>query len=396
VEQLFIKNRILLSNLNPLFRRGLLDKIAWNERLIGIKGARGIGKTTLILQRIKENFAFSDECLYVNMDDLNFPYSNLVELADVFSKNGGRYLFIDEIHKQNLWIQQLKNIYDTYQQLNIVFTGSSILELDNSKADLSRRAVMYNMRGLSFREYLELESSYKFECISLNEIITNHEKISAEIVSKCKPLKYFLQYLKYGYFPYYLQNKETYLIKLSEVINQIIEFDLPYIADLDMEHVSKIKRFLYLLSQYVPVKPNISNLSAQMQMSRATVSNYLHYLNKADILLSLYPSDHQMKSIAKPEKILLHHPNLNFALSSQVNTGSIRESFFVNQLSGQHEVKIPKHGDFIIDNQFVFEIGGKSKTFGQIKDIGNSFLAIDDIEFGIKNKIPLWLFGFLY
>jgi len=306
-------------------------------------------------------------------------------------------LFIDEIHKQENWIIQLKNIYDLHPDLQVVFTGSSILELDNSKADLSRRAVLYTMQGLSFREFLQIETKWSFKKYSLAEIIVNHENISFEIMQKLKPLQYFKNYIRYGYYPYYLQNIETYSIKLSELINQVIEFDLRYLANIDIEHYAKLKRFLYLLSQYVPVKPNISDLSAKMGMSRATISKYIHYLEKADILTILYSSDKKFKALSKPEKVLLHHPNLYFALSSdKTNLGSVRETFFINQLLYQHTVEIASFGDFMVDDKYTFEIGGKKKSYKQIANIKDSYIIADDIEIGFKNKIPLWLIGFLY
>ncbi|MEA3452284.1 MAG: AAA family ATPase [Bacteroidota bacterium] len=397
MEQLVKKHRILLANLKFSFRRKLIDQISWKERMIGIKGSRGVGKTTMILQYIKEKYQISEECLYVNLDDLNFPFKNLIELAEKFTQTGGKILFIDEIHKQSNWIVQLKNIYDFFPNLKIVFTGSSILELDHSKADLSRRVVMYNMQGLSFREFLQIETEKDFSEYNLSEIVENHEQICFDVVSKIKPLKYFSKYIRYGYYPFYLQNIETYSIKLSELINLIVEHDLSYITNIDVEHFTKIKRFLYLLSHYVPVKPNISSLASEMGMSRTTIINYIHYLQKADVLSVIYSSDKKFKSMSKPEKVLLHHPNLYFAINSEnANIGSIRETFFANQMSYNHTIEIPQKGDFFVNNKYTFEVGGKNKSYKQIADIENSYIVADDIEIGLKNKIPLWLFGFLY
>jgi len=397
MKLLIEKHRRLVTNLNTKFRRNLLEEIAWNERMLGIKGARGVGKTTLILQYIKERFKISSECLYVSIDDLNFPFDNLIQLADEFSKIGGKFLFIDEIHRQPNWIIQLKNIYDFYPELKIVFTGSSILEIDNSKADLSRRAILYNMQGLSFREFIEIETNQTFPILSIEDILKNHENICYEILQKIKPFKYFEKYLKYGYYPYYFENRETYDIRLTQLINQVLEYDLLYLANIDKEHYFKIKRFLQILSRYIPFKPNISKLAAEMQMSRASVSNYIYYLQKADVIMTLYHDNKKLKSLQKPEKILLHHPNYYFALArGNEEKGSIREVFFVNQLRYKHEIELSKKGDFLIDKKYLFEIGGKNKTFHQIANIENSFIAADDIEIGIGNKIPLWLFGFLY
>lgn len=397
MEQLVKKHKVLISNLQVSFRHNLIDNIEWQERLVGIKGARGVGKTTLILQYISENYELSSKCLYVNMEDINFPYKNIVELAEEFEKQGGKMLFIDEIHKQKDWVIQLKNIYDFLPGLKVVFTGSSILELDHSKADLSRRAVLYTMQGLSFREFLQIENNISLPVFSLEDIVKKHDEIVFSVFKEVKPLSFFKEYLQLGYFPFYLQNKVTYTIKLSELINQVIDYDLAYFINTDIEHLQKLKRFLYLLSKYVPVKPNISKLAAEMQISRSTISNYIIYLERAAILKRLFDKGSRFKTLAKPNKLLLDNPNLAFALSSEnQNIGSLRETFFVNQLSYKHRVELSDKGDFIIDEKYTFEVGGKSKDYSQIANIENSYLASAGIEIGYKNKIPLWLFGFLY
>lgn len=397
METLISHHRQLLTNLRASFRRGLLDKIHWNERMVGIKGARGVGKTTLCLQRIKEQFGIDKSCLYVSMDNVLFPYKNLLQLAQEFTQKGGTHLFIDEIHKYPNWIAELKNIYDLYPDLHVVFTGSSVLQLDNSKADLSRRAVMYAMPGLSFREFLEIETQKDFPAYSLSELLSQHEEIAYRIAAKIKPLKYFEHYLRYGYYPYYLQNTETYAIKLSQLINQVIENDLPLLARIEQEQISKLKRLLNLMSQYVPFKPNVSKIGESMQLSRQTITNYLHLLAKAGLLQMVYSDRHKVSSLAKPEKLFLQHPNYYYALNeTNANKGSIRETFFVNQIAQKHRIETAQKGDFKVDEHLIFEIGGKSKTFAQIANLKNAYLTIDDTEIGINNKIPLWLFGFLY
>jgi len=397
MEQLILRHRQLLANLQISFSRNLINQIHWNERLTGIKGARGAGKSTLCLQYIKQTYGIDSSCLYVSMDDVSFPYSDLLQLAQTFSMTGGKHLFIDEIHKYPNWVSELKNIYDLYPQLRIVFTGSSVLQLDHSKADLSRRAVMYNLHGLSFREFLEIETGKKFKTYTLQEILYGHENIVYQIVTEIKPLQFFSKYLRYGYYPYYLQNIETYPIKLSQLINQVIETDLPQLARIEFEHINKLKRFLFLLSQYVPFKPNVTKLGEIMQLSRQTITNYIHLLAKAGLISMYYSEQHKISSISKPEKLFLQHPNFYYALGGEkTNIGNIRETFFVNQLSVKNTVETSEIGDFKIDQTYLFEIGGKDKGFKQIANIENSFLAIDDTEFGIGNKIPLWLFGFLY
>jgi len=397
MEQLILRYRLSLANLKTSFRRKLMDKIQWKERLIGIKGARGVGKTTFCLQYIKEVYGLDTACLYVSMDDVAFPFESLLELAEAFTMRGGTHLFIDEIHKYPNWIAELKNIYDQYPQLQIVFTGSSVLQLDNSVADLSRRAVMYIMNGLSFREFLEIETGKNFQSYSLNEILSAHETIAFEIISRIKPLKYFNDYLRYGYYPYYLQNTETYAIKLSQLINQVIETDLPQLARIEFEQISKLKRFLFLLSQYVPFKPNVTKLGETMQLSRQTITNYLHLLAKAGLLKLVYSEQHKLSSLAKPEKLFLQHPNYYYALGGEnINVGSIRETFFVNQLCVNELVENSSIGDFLVNRKFLFEIGGKSKRYNQIAGEINSYIVVDETEIGLANKIPLWLFGFLY
>jgi len=292
---------------------------------------------------------------------------------------------------------QLKNIYDMFPDLHIVFTGSSILYLDHSKADLSRRTILYNMQGLSFREFIQIETSQQFRSFSLEEVVGNHRDICFDIASKTKPLKYFSNYLKFGYYPYYLENQETYFIKLSGLINQSIEYDLPYLVNIDLASMGKIKRFIYYLCQNVPFKPNFSKIGSVMECSRQTIANYIQYLSKCDILAIVHDEDKSMKTISKPEKLLLHHPNFYYAIcGEQMNTGSLRETFFVNQLSHSHNIQIARQGDYLINGKYSFEIGGKNKTFRQLANIPDSYIAIDDVEFGIDNKIPSWLFGFLY
>lgn len=396
MESLITKHRQLLANLKVSFRRLFIDQIHWNERLLGIKGARGVGKTTLCLQYIAENYGIAPECLYVSMDNVFFPFSSLYELAEKFYQRGGKHLFIDEIHKYARWIPELKNIYDAFPDLKVVFTGSLLLQLDHSIADLSRRAIIQTLNGLSFREFIEIETGKKLKTYSLSEILNSHETIAFDLLAQLKPLQFFEDYLQFGYYPYYLQNKETYSIKLSQMIAQVIETDLPILARIELEQINKLKRLLYLLSESVPFKPNLTKIGELMQLSRQTVSNYIHLLSKAGVLKLLYSEQHKLSSLAKPEKLFLQHPNYYYALSSKNrNKGSIRETFFVNQLSVANQVETSEIGDFKVNNEFLFEIGGKTKGFGQIAKHEKSFLVLDDIEIGIANKIPLWLFGFL-
>jgi len=397
IEQLFKKHIKILLNLKTSFRSNLHNHINWDERLTGIKGARGVGKTTLMLQHIKELYGTDRSCLYVNLDDIAHPFETLVELAEAFEKTGGKHLFIDEIHKYPNWLQELKNIYDGFSDLKVVFTGSSILNILKGKADLSRRAVVYHMQGLSFREFLQNETEINLESYTLTQIIANHEKYASKIIEKVKPFKYFDNYLRYGYYPYYLESVDNYSLKLSNTINLMIETDMPLLLNIDIQYINKLKRFLNLLSSNIPFKPNISNLAASIGMSWQSVINYLNYLNEAEIIKILYHEGKNLKSLTKPEMIYLHHPNQFYVFTDEIyNKGNIRESFFVNQLSYQHKVETARYGDFVVNGKYYFEIGGKSKSYHQIANIADSYIVADNIEFGFGNKIPLWLMGFLY
>ena len=397
LDQLYTKHQKALGRLKIRFRSNLHDRIQWNERLVGIKGARGVGKTTLVLQHIKEVFGFDRSCLYVNLDDIAFSYDNLVNLAEEFERAGGKHLFFDEIHKYANWSQELKNIYDSFPDLHVVFTGSSILDILKGKADLSRRAVVYRMQGLSFREFLQIESGQQFDSYSLEQVCENHEQLCQEINSKVKPFQYFEQYLRYGYYPYYLESIENYAYKLSNTLSLMIETDLPLLLNVDIQYIGKLKKFLNLLSSNIPFKPNVSNLAAAIGISWQSVINYLRYLDEAEIIKIIYHEGKDIKSLSKPDMLYLHHPNHFYVFNDELlNKGNLRESFFVNQLAYRNTVQTAKRGDFVVNGKYYFELGGKNKTYHQISNLQNSFIAADDIEYGFKNKIPLWLFGLLY
>ena len=388
---------ILVKGVSHDFQRYILNELPWNERLIGIKGSRGVGKTTVLLQYIKTNYGSSEKALYVSLDNFYFSDHRLINFVEEFVAKGGEHLFIDEVHKYANWSIELKNIYDIYPELRIVFTGSSLLEILNSKADLSRRALVYNMRGLSFREFLNYRHKAKIETIELRDILNNHQEIALNIGDSIKPLKYFDEYLRTGYFPFFDRNDDLYYKRIQEVINMIIEIELPLLRNTDVSIISKIKQLLYILSQSVPFKPNISALASKMQVSRKTVLLYITYLQQAGVLNSIHKDSYGMGILKKPEKIYLDNTNYMFAIKADLpNKGNLRETFFLNQLSGGYSITYPEKGDFMIDDKYLFEIGGKNKDFKQIAGIENSFIAADDMEFGVGNKIPLWLFGMIY
>lgn len=398
MEQFIEQYRNKLKYTPTALVRSALDEIQWDSRLIGIKGARGVGKTTLLLQYIKIKLANElDNSLYVSLDSFWFAENSLLELADNFVKQGGKYLFLDEVHKYPNWAQELKNIYDDHLQLKVVFTASSLLEILNARADLSRRAIIYTMQGLSFREYLMIETGADLKAYKLEEVLTGHTTLSSEVLEKVKPLAHFSNYLKSGYYPFYLEQPDVYNIRLNEIVNMMLEIELPLLRGLDVGYVSRIKQLLYIISQSVPFIPNVSKLSDKIGIQRSTLLGYLHYLEEIKLTINLFKESGGISKLQKPIKIYLENTNLMYAIGSgEVNKGNLRETFFANQIRHQTRVNYTVKGDFLIDGKFIFEIGGKDKPRKQIKDLDNAFIAADDIEYGHQNKIPLWLFGFLY
>jgi len=311
--------------------------------------------------------------------------------------NGGKYLFLDEVHRYDKWSQSLKNIYDDYPDLKVVFTGSSVLDIIQSKADLSRRAIVYNMKGLSFREYLLLTNKLNWSELSLNEILENHELISMEIAAKIKPVKEFKEYLKTGYYPFFQEYPETYHQRLEQVISLVLENDITALKPVNLEGVKKLKQLLYVLSTSVPFKPNISKLAEKTGISRNSLVQYLHYLDEAEVLSLLFRDTAGISLLQKPEKAYFENPNLAYTLGNDnTEPGNLRETFFINQVAVKNQISYTEKGDFKVNDRYVFEVGGKNKSQSQLKNIDNAWLALDDIEYGFQNKIPLWLFGFLY
>ncbi|MBO7287373.1 MAG: ATP-binding protein [Bacteroidales bacterium] len=379
------------------FVRNLMNEIDWNARLIGLKGARGVGKTTLLLQRCKLYHKLDGSSLYVSVDNIWFSEHKLYDFASDFAKKGGRYLFLDEVHKYPNWSQELKNIYDDFPELNIVFTGSSLLEIINAKADLSRRAVVYEMQGFSFREYLNMTLKLNLQSYSLYEILENHIMIAQNVLKEVKVLKYFEHYLKYGYYPYYNELPDLYYSRVNEVVNLIIETEIPLLRSVDIAYTRKIKQLLLIISESAPFVPNVSKLSERIGITRNALLSYLNALNESRLIISAHKSSGGISVLQKPDKIYLENPNLMYALSdSNVNMGNVRETFFANQLQYKYKINVSEHSDFYVDNQYTFEIGGKDKGKKQINAISDSYVVSDDIEYGFNEKIPLWLFGFLY
>jgi predicted AAA+ superfamily ATPase len=398
MRQLFETFYQLIERTSTDFIRYLYHEIRWESRLVAITGARGTGKTTLLLQYIKNNCAtYSGEVLYVSLDNIWFTTHSLLDLADDFHKMGGKALFLDEVHKYPTWSVEIKNIYDSYPDLKVVFTGSSMLEIHKGEADLSRRAAVFHLPGLSFREFLELEYNYRTDCLSLADVINRHVEAARDISRALKPLPAFKDYLSFGYFPFYREDKPLYHEKLLATLNTILDVDLPATERIDYYSIGRIKKLFVILSQLVPCIPNISALSKELETTRVSLLNYLFYLKKAQALLLLDKEASGIKQLAKPEKIYLGNTNYAYALGGdKTDIGNIRETFFFSQMRVKHVVTYSSEVDFLVDGMYSFEIGGKNKTQKQLEGTENGFLALDNIEAGFRNEIPLWLFGMTY
>ncbi len=396
IDRLFAFSNMRIRDYTLDFVRYL--EVDEEDRFIAIRGARGCGKTTFLHQLIKKNYTLDGSVIYINLDDVYFSNHRLIDFVEDFVLLGGKYLFLDEVHKYPTWSLELKTIYDTYSKLKIVFTSSSILEVYKGEADLSRRLVNYDMEGLSFREFLAFEKGLKIPRISLDEITKNHVDICNDITSKIKIMPAFKDYLLYGYYPYFKESKKKYHEKLVNTVKLILEVDLPAsIKKIEYENIFKLRKLLIYLAMNGPYKPDITKLSAQLEISRNSTLHFLSYLSSAKTI-NLLKGDKNNESVyTKPEKVLLNNTNLVYALGADVNNlGAIREIFFMNQLSATNKVGHTPIGDFLVNDSFLFEIGGKRKTFDQLKDVPNSFVAADDVEIGMGNKIPLWLFGMTY
>lgn len=376
--------------------RDLYHTISWNARLIGIKGARGVGKTTMMLQRIKLAFPDPKKALYVSLDDVWFASHSLIDLAEMASKQEITHLFIDEVHRLPQWERQIKNLYDFFPDIHVVFTGSSLLEIDHSVADLSRRALIYTLPGLSFRQYLEFQGK-RFERIELTDILHNHLTLASGISQEINVLPEFRKYLKHGFYPFYTTETETdYLIRVNNMISSVIDNDIPTVEKIEYATLLKAKHLLTIIATQTPSPLNAKRTSEMLDVSTNQLIKILSLLERSQILrLLYYKSERNPNSMAKPQKVLFNNSSLLYALG-YADTGKVRETFFAAMMAEDHDIAYPKAGDLIVDNRYLFEVGGARKSFDQIKDIPDSFIAADELDCGIGNKIPLWLFGFLY
>lgn len=397
MEELYQDFNRLIEATKLDFKRYLHPEIDWDDRLISLVGPRGTGKTTLILQHIKETFPQRKKALYISLDNIWFTKTELLPTVREFYNLGGTHIFIDEVHRYPNWAIEIKNLYDSYPDLHIIFTGSSILEIYKSNADLSRRAITYHLHGLSFREFLKLEYHFDTIAISVEDVIENHVEIASKICSEIKIIPAFRAYLQNGYYPFFKEGVKRYSMRLRNVINVILENDLPAVEKIEYTSIYKLRKMLMIVSSLVPYTPNMSSLSTQLEINRASAMKYFIYLQKAGLVRMLFAEQKGMSLMNKPEKIYLDNTNLIYALAPEnYNSGNVRETFFANQLSVKHSVSGAKKWDFLVDEKYIFEMGGPNKTFNQIKDLEKSFIAKDDMETGYGNIIPLWLFGLLY
>ena len=389
MDKLFEHFQKFLNETDTDFFRYIYAQINWKNRMIGLTGPRGVGKTTLVLQHIKKNLNLA-ETLYVTAEDFYFADSRLVDLASDFVKRGGKYLFIDEIHKYKDWAKELKLIYDYHPELYVVFTGSSVLDIKKGASDLSRRSVMYYMQGLSFREYLQLFHQIMVRTYSLEEILAH----KAELPGVKHPLPYFENYLKKGYYLFALE--EDFDLRLQQIVNQTLETDIPFYAGMNVSTGRKLKQLLAIIAKSVPFKPNMTSIASALSASRNNIADYCLFIEEAGLITQLRDATGGIKGFGKVDKIYLENTNLIYNLvTHNSNTGNIRETFFLNQLRAKYEVIASPMADFLIGD-YTFEVGGKNKRLKQIQGLDKSFIIKDDIELGYLNTIPLWQFGLTY
>jgi predicted AAA+ superfamily ATPase len=394
-EELIEVSDLAIERASRRFVRYMENEIPWENQLIGIKGARGVGKTTLILQHLQKlNYTYPLG-FYVSLDDLFFTQRTLLETAAYFHRNGGKILVLDEVHKYPNWAQEIKNIYDRYPQLQVVFTGSSIIDITRQVGDLSRRALLFTMPGLSYREYLILEYELEMPRLSLDQILEGN--IQKLFPKDFRPLQYFQEYLERGYYPFTSDDTLHYYQRLRQLSRQIVEYDMAEMRGFDIRHARKMNTLLYIIAQQVPFTPNLTKLAEKSGIHRNSVTNYLYYLEEARLLLLLQAPGMGVGLLQKPEKVFLENPNLAYALAaSKPEIGTIRESFFFNQLHVNHRINHSKKGDFLVDDTYIFEIGGKNKNNHQISDTENAFVVSDSVEWGYRGNVPLWAFGMMY
>ena len=398
MDTLFKKHRKWISQVSTNIIREAMNTIPWEKQLVAIRGSRGVGKTTLMRQYIKLNYGIqAGEALYCLMDSMYFTSHSLLDLAERFHLMGGKHLFLDEVHKYPSWSKEIKEIIDLYPEMKVTFSGSSLLQILNADADLSRRVRSQDLAGLSFREYLRFYHGMELPVFKLEEILSNPDAICTRVCEACHPQPLFESYLRAGYYPFYDGDVEDYYSRIENVVNFIIDQEMTEFCGVDPANTRKLKAMLMFLCDNVPYEVNIAKLASYLELNKATVLSYLSGMKKAELLHLLYSSNVSVTKMQKPDKIYVHNPNILYALGSRENIGTVRECFFVNQLSKGHTVEYGKtSGDFLIDGRITVEVGGKDKSFEQIAGIPDSYVFADEMEFPVGKKLPLWLAGFLY
>lgn len=386
----------LLGESRPSTFRYLYEDINWKNRLIVLKGARGVGKTTMLLQHIANAFEDTSEALYVSADHIWFANHSLIDLAEYHYTHGGTHLFIDEIHKYSNWQQEIKNIYDSFPHLNLIVTGSSMLRIEHALGDLSRRCKEYTMRGMSFREYLKLENIADWPILSLEDILQRHIQLASKMTGQVKVLGHFENYLRHGYYPFYIEEGNGFDERLQRVINTVLNEDIPAIANVEYETIYKLRQLLAIFSEQSPYTLNVSALARTLKTSTSQVMKLLDLLSQAAIIRRLFSKEGSMKMLQKPEKVLFDNTNIMYALSAEADQGTLRETYLADMMSFGHTISMPQKGDLLVDKHILFEVGGRTKGYKQIANIPDSYVVADGIDIGFENKIPLWLFGMMY
>lgn len=397
IESILELSESRMTNVSAKQSRYLINQIPQDQRLVLIRGSRGTGKTTLLLQFLRSMGLPSSRAAYISLDDIIFNRYPAEDFADWFVKRGGEYLFIDEVHRNPQWSVIVKSLYDRYPILKMIISGSSALQMERGEADLSRRMLSLNLNELSLREFIAMKYDIGFPAMSIEELLLDHERVAREISSQVKPLMLFDEYLKYGAYPYFLEGIQYYHERLANTVNAVIDTDLPAVSGITYGTILKIRKLLSVLAEAVPFTPNINELSGRVEVSRDLLYRYLHLLEKAGLIYQLRRDSKGISMMSKPEKIYLHNTNLSQALTlHDPDKGSERETFFLNQVSAMHRVNYPDKGDFIVEGRYTIEAGGRKKTGKQIAEVDNAFVVKDNIEHGSGKTIPLWLFGFLY
>ena len=396
IERIYRISAAKIADTLLSLKRYAYDEIDWNSRLIGLRGARGVGKTTLLLQKILESGAERDTSLYLSLDSVWLDVKEIYLLAEHHVQHGGTRLVLDEVHYVKDWQRIVKNLYDDFRELKIAYTGSSLLRLKARQGDLSRRQVSYELQGLSFREFLKFEGVLDWQPIALQDLLSGHLDIAREITKEIKVLPLFERYFRAGYYPFYLDGSAKYEERIRQVVNQTLDSDWPSVEDITAETIRKARKMLRILAALPPQTPKMNRLYAELDTERQHGLKILYALERAGLLNLLASDLDALDNLSSPEKIYCENTNLMYALTSDADMGTAREAFFLNQVTNGHAITYPKKGDFLVDDRWLFEVGGRGKGFSQIKDIPDSYVVNDDVEVGFGNKIPLWLFGFLY